>query len=80
MESRGLREFLEIPYGELETLNLASIEYQRNWTPMAQVGNSIRSIQHSRGLITCPPHTRDSPAWDPHPRTCARYPAALKVS
>ena len=37
MESKGLREFLEIPYGELEALNLASIEHQRNWTPMAQV-------------------------------------------
>lgn len=38
-----LREFLEIPYEQLEELNLQSQEYQRQWKPMDKVEAERRS-------------------------------------
>ena len=32
-----MREFLEIPYEQLEEHNLQSLEYQANWVPMEKV-------------------------------------------
>jgi len=33
----SLREFLEIPYEQLEELNLQSLKFQEDWTPMVEV-------------------------------------------
>jgi len=38
-----LREFLEIPYEQLEEYNLQSLKYQEEWAPMAEVEAERRS-------------------------------------
>ena len=38
-----LREFLEIPYEQLEEYNLQSLQYQIDWVPMEKVEAERRS-------------------------------------
>ncbi len=46
-----LREFLELPYEQLEVLNLKSKEYQEQWTPMAIVEAERREYLESEKRI-----------------------------
>ncbi len=46
-----LREFLEIPYEQLEEYNLQSLSYQQDWVPMEKVETERRSyLEKEKGI------------------------------
>ncbi len=46
-----LREFLEIPYEQLEEYNLQSLEYQEQWAPMDKVEAERRTyLEKEKGI------------------------------